>query len=97
MFDPYWKDEDGYLRFEFADSKVFAHAKVTNWNKRMFIKCLAMWEEAKRELKELGYNEIFVVIPKDDKKLIKFEQMFGFIPKIIHGDYLLMSCDIKGD
>ena len=46
MFDPYWKDVDGYLRFEFADDKVYAHAEVTSWNKRMYVKCLAMWAEA---------------------------------------------------
>lgn len=97
MFNPYWEDVDGYLRFEFADDKVYAHAEVTSWNKRMYIKCLAMWAEAKRELKELGYNDVFVIIPADDKKLIKFEQTFGFTLVSTHNEYLLMVCDITGE
>ena len=97
MFNPYWEDEDGFLRFEFENDKVFAHAKVTSWNKRMYIKCLAMWAEAKRELKELGYDNIFVIIPADDKKLIKFEQTFGFTSLSIYDKYLLMSCNITGE
>jgi FMN phosphatase YigB (HAD superfamily) len=92
MFDPYWQDEDGCLRFEFADSKVFAHATVTSWNKRVRIKCLAMWEEAKSELKDLGYKEILICIPSNDNKLIKFEKTFGFIERNVRGEYLVMSC-----
>jgi FMN phosphatase YigB (HAD superfamily) len=97
MFDPYWDDEDGFLRFEFTDDKVFAHATVSSWNKRVYIKCLAMWSEAKRELKELGYNDIFVIIPNNDKKLIKFEKIFGFVPLSISDKYLLMVCNNTGE
>lgn len=97
MFNPYWKDEDGFLRFEFAEDKVYAHAEVTAWNKRIYVKCLAMWEEAKRELKELGYSDIFVIIPANDKKLIKFEYTFGFTPLSTYGNYLLMVCKITGE
>lgn len=97
MFDPYWDDHDAFLRFEFADDKVYAHAEVSSWNKRVYIKCLAIWSEAKRELKELGYNDIFVIIPKDDKKLIKFEQTFGFVPFSITDKYLIMICNNTGE
>jgi hypothetical protein len=97
MFDPYWDDSDAFLRFEFFDKKVFAHATVSSWNKRVYIKCLAIWSEAKRELKELGYNDIFVIIPADDKKLIKFEETFGFIPLGISDKYLLMVCNNTGE
>ena len=97
MFNPYWDDEDAFLRFEFTDDKVFAHATVSSWNKRVYIKCLAIWSEAKRELKQLGYNDIFVIIPADDKKLIKFEQTFGFTLVSTHNEYLLMVCNITGE
>jgi hypothetical protein len=97
MFNPYWEDEDGFLRFEFADGNVFAHAEVTSWNKRMYIKCLAMWEEAKSELKQLGHNNIYVIIPADNKKLIKFEQTFGFTSLSKYDNYLLMVCNITGE
>ena len=97
MFNPYWDDEDAFLRFEFTDDKVFAHATVSSWNKRVYIKCLAMWSEAKRELKELGYNDVFVIIPTDDEKLIKFEQTFGFTTVSICNNYLIMVCEITGE
>jgi hypothetical protein len=63
----------------------------------MYVKCLAMWAEAKRELKELGYNDVFVIIPADDKKLIKFEQTFGFTTVSICNNYLIMVCEITGE
>ena len=97
MFNPYWDDKDAFLRFEFVDDIVFAHAQVPTWNKRVYIKCLAIWSEAKRELKELGYDEIFVIIPSDDKKLIKFEQTFGFTPLLMSDKHLIMVCTNIGE
>ena len=41
MFDPYWQDETGYLRFEFFDGRVFAHAEVNIWTKKQYIKARA--------------------------------------------------------
>lgn len=95
MFNPYWQDEDGYLRFEFANGMVFAHAEVNGWNRRIKTKCLAMWEEAKLELKELGYEEVLICIPIGDEKLIKFERLFGFIKRTARGEYLVMSCSTE--
>lgn len=78
MFETFWKDEDVELKFEFADDRVFAHATVTNWNKSKYKKFVSIWLAAKEELSNNGYLEIFVAIPDNDKKLYKFEQLFGF-------------------
>lgn len=95
MFDPYWQDETGYLRFEFFDGKVFAHSEINTWNKKQFIKSAAIWEEAKQELKQLGYKEIFICIPADNIKLIKFEKIFGFMPVVEKDNILIMVCNTE--
>jgi len=43
------------------------------------------------ELKEQGHKEVFVLIPTTDKKLIKFEKMFGFTPVKELNGVLLMA------
>lgn len=95
MFDPYWQDETGYLRFEFFDGRVFAHAEVNIWTKKQYIKARALWEEAKRELKELGYKYIYINIPKNDPKLVKFEKLFGFEHVADIEEYTIMACNTE--
>lgn len=93
MFEIYWDDADGLLKFEYFDNKVFAHAIAKHWNKSIFLKFQAIWHVAKEELLEKGYKEIYVIIPAEDKKLIKFEKMFGFMEEgIIDNKYLVMKC-----
>lgn len=95
MFDVFWEDEDGTLKFQHHHNKVYAHATVNVWNKRVYMKCLDVWHVAKEELKELGYAEVYVLIPFDDVKLRKFETIFGFKPvKQIH-NALLMVCSTE--
>jgi hypothetical protein len=95
MYDVFWEDEDGSLTFQYYENKVFAHAKVHVWNKRVYLKCINTWYVAIEELRERGYTEVFVLIPSDDKKLIKFETMFGFTPIKEHEGVLLMACSTE--
>lgn len=95
MFNLFWEDEDGYLKFEFFEDKVFAHAKVNSWNKKIKIKCLAMWEEAKTELRKLNYKCIYVVIPDNNVTLYKFEKTFGFNTVMQKDNTLLMMCSTE--
>ncbi len=90
-----WEDEDGTLKFQHHMGRVYAHAVTNNWNKRVYMKCLDVWHVAKEELKEAGYNEVFVLIPADDKKLIKFETIFGFKPVKQINNALLMVCSTE--
>lgn len=95
MFDVFWDDEDGTLTFQYFEGKVFAHAKSKNWNKSVYLKWQDIWHVAKDELHDAGYKEIFVAIPIADKKLIKFEKMFGFTPVNQYEDVLLMVCSTE--
>jgi hypothetical protein len=95
MFNPYFQDETGYLRFEFFEGRVFAHAEINIWNKKELIKCRAVWEEAKKELKELGYPYIYIHIPTGDLKLVKFEKIFGFMKVTEINNIIIMACSTE--
>lgn len=95
MFEYFWNDEDGVLAFELFDGKVFAHAKAHNWNKSVYLKFQDIWHVAKEELSISGHKEVYVIIPADDKKLFKFETMFGFKPLEQRENMLLMVCSTE--
>lgn len=95
MFEYFWSDEDGVLAFELFDGKVFAHAKAHNWSKEVYLKFQDIWHVAKEELNNSGHKEVYVIIPADDKKLIKFETMFGFKPLEQRENMLLMVCSTE--
>ena len=95
MFDLFWNDKDGSLKFEYYKDKVFAHAQAYNWNKSIYLKFKDIWHVAKEELLEAGFKEIYVAIPADNKKLVKFETMFGFKPVKKQDGVLLMVCSTE--
>lgn len=95
MFDYFWNDEDGILAFQKYEDKVYAHAKAHKWNKSVYLKFQDIWYVAKEELSEAGYKNVYVIIPADDKKLFKFESMFGFEPLEQRENMLLMVCSTE--
>ena len=95
MFDIFWDDEDVTLTFQYVENKVYAHAKSKQWSKSLYYKYKDIWHVAKEELSENGYNEIYVIIPAEDKKLFKFETMFGFKPVKQQDSMLLMVCSTE--
>lgn len=95
MFDIFWDDKDITIKFEYHEDKVFAHAQAYTWNKSMYFKFHDIWHVAKEELLEAGFKEIHVIIPADDKKLFKFETMFGFKPIKKHDNILIMVCSTE--
>jgi hypothetical protein len=94
MFETFWDDEDGKLEFQYVENKVFAHATAKRWNKSVYLKFQDIWYVAKEELKEQGYNEILVFIPDNNKKLFKFQCMFGFVLHVKQDNMLIMKCKI---
>lgn len=95
MYDVFWEDKDGSLTFQYYENKVFAHAKVHVWNKRVYLKCLNTWYVAMEELRERGYTEVFVCLHFEKKKVIKFVKMFGFQPITEIDNHLLLVCSTE--
>lgn len=95
MFDVFWNDADGSLKFQYFEDKVFAHAEAYNWSKSVYLKFKDIWYVAKEELLAQGYKEVYVLIPADDKKLFKFETMFGFKPIKKWDNILMMVCSTE--
>lgn len=83
-------NEFGHLEYELLKDKPFIHLKIYKWSKNMYVEYLKAWHIIKCWFKNQGYKDLWVSIPTDDPKLLKFEEMFGF--RVVHeefGHYLL--------
>ena len=72
------ENENGCLKYEFFNGEPLLHLNLHRWNKSLYIEYLQIWEVALDVFREKGYRRVLIAIPAWDKKLIKFEQMFGF-------------------
>jgi hypothetical protein len=95
MYEVFWDDEDGYLKIQWHEERAYAHAEIFKWSKANYYKALEIWEATKQELAEQGVDKVFVLIPEDDYKLIKFEKMFGFQPITTHNGVMYMVCSTE--
>lgn len=99
MYEIYWEDDDGTLYFYKDKENIYwAHALVYKWSKSVLMKAKAIWLEAMEEFAQKGIEFVCVCIPSDDKKLEKFEKMFGFeevVSKDFPSEYKLMYCETE--
>lgn len=60
------------------------------WNHTMYKEYLLELADVKDRLKGRNEEYVYVLIDFKDKKLMKWEIMFGFEPYMMYGEYLLM-------
>lgn len=66
------------LRAEIVEGCVFLHLDLHDWSKELYKAFKETFNDVKNVLKDSGYDDVWVIIPNNDKKLLKFERMFGF-------------------
>jgi len=66
------------LRAELFEGEVFLHLELFDWSKDLYKAFKETFSDIKKMLKDSGYADVWVYIPNNDDKLLKFEQMFGF-------------------
>ena len=74
-------DDMATLEYEAAPSGVvMVHLTVHNnvWSKAKYKEWKKRWEQIKLDTKEQGIDELFTLVPNNDKKLNKFQRVFGF-------------------
>jgi len=84
------KNEFGHLQLQPFGDEWMVHLELYKWSADCYKAYLVVFEQLMLEMKEQGVNRVFVLIPATDKKLIKFEKMFGFQPLHEQDDMLLM-------
>jgi len=72
------KNEYGHLEYQVFKGAYFVHLTLHQWSKSLYKKYLIVFEMWLLDLAEDGIEDVFVIIPDNDKKLYKFEEMFGF-------------------
>jgi len=83
--------EEAKFEVEVIDGKAFIHLLLHKWSHSIFKKYREVFKGMEPLLKQRGFNEVYVAIPDDDAKLLRFERMFGFnVIEHKAGHYLLV-------
>lgn len=83
-------NEDGTLEIQKVEGEVLIHLSLNKWTKEKYKEYLVIFESFLLELKESGVGRVFVCIPSSNKKLVKFEKLFGFKELLEEDGNLLM-------
>ena len=81
---------DVKLKLEINEGYYFLHSEVTRWSHNIFKRYLDILSHALIQLNDLGVNDVYVCIDSDNKKLRRWEEMFGFEAIREHEGHLLM-------
>lgn len=92
---------DGDLNIEMEvkhTGEIFFHIKpeIMRFTPSLYKRLLKHIGAIQQELIKLGVNKAYVLVPANQPKLIKFEQLCGFVPETIYttvtkDSYLLLS------
>ena len=96
MKTTFLKNELLHIETEIVEGDVYFHLTLNKWSKELFKYYLNLWVDIQDHFKDLGHNSLYVLIPDDDPKLLKFEMMFGFeiLTHCEEGGVYLMYQDI---
>jgi len=72
------KDDTMHLEVECTEGFYFLHLQLDVWSKDFFKVYKEMFEDIKQIFKDENVDTLYIIIPDDDKKLLKFERMFGW-------------------
>lgn len=70
-------DDDALYQAQIVGGHVFMHTEIYNWSVSKFKEYKQCWKATLEEFADMGIEAVFVLIPDNDKKLLKFEKMFG--------------------
>ena len=86
----YEQDENGF---------IYLHLALTDFSLSLYKMMQNDMTDILTKFRELGVTRLFVVIPADDPKLLKFEESFGF--GLLHTDvehnFLILGQDTQWD
>lgn len=71
-------NEDGTFSYEIVSGIVGLHAELKQWGPQVYKRTQYVLEKFILEIKDKGFNAVYVGIPDNDPKLLKFEQLYGF-------------------
>jgi len=84
------EDATMHLEAEEREGFYFLHLELFTWSKEFFKIYREMFEDIKELFRAEGEDTLYIIIPDNDKKLLKFERMFGWeILAHCKGSYLM--------
>lgn len=83
-------NEYGHLKYEWWEGYPLFHLELYKWSKSLYKSYLQVFDYVLAKFKDNGVTQVFVAIPDNDQKLLKFEKMFGFeVDQHAHNVYIL--------
>ena len=73
-----YQDDTFHLELELLNTIPLFHSKSETWNKTEKIKQQDVFEGALEALQEVGYTEVYTLVPEPDDKNKKYVALFGF-------------------
>lgn len=87
------QNECTHLEYELVENDVFIHLEVYKWSLSYYKLYKDIWAKFLARLKSEGVESVYCLVPSSDKKIIKFEKMFGFTEVTKVKEALLMECE----
>lgn len=67
----------GRLGFRDWSGRMFVHCEITKWSPALKRQCDLKWEQFKEEMRGRGVRTLYSAVPMGDKKVRKWQEMFG--------------------
>lgn len=80
----------GYLFVETCEDKAFLHFESEEWSLSSYKKMLDDWAVFLETCKDLGIDELYSIINKEDTKTLKFQELFGLEVIAEHQDMFVI-------
>lgn len=74
----FYEDDNFTISIQWATPTCpLIHANVRKWSKSVCVKMWSVWYDLRAHLEAQGCGIMGSVIPSDDQKILKFNEMFG--------------------
>lgn len=88
-----FKDENGWLRLQLIQGKMFVHYENFRFSPSIYKKTIDQFIDVCEALKASGVDEVYTCVP-NEQKVIKFQEMFGFNVEAENGSIVLFRKDV---
>jgi len=72
------RTDDYHLEYEMLNEAPFLHMVAYKWSLSKYKAYCTIWKSVLDVLNKKGYDKVYCITVKGDKKTIKFQRMFGF-------------------
>lgn len=88
------ENENVLLQSEYTEGNYFIHCDVKKWSPSIAKDFFRTWSEVLEDFENQGVKHLYTVLPADDEKALKFNNMYGFLPFLKNDEYVVMEMEV---